>query len=384
MALDPRIALAARVPDIGATFTNILTNIGAIDTLRENRETAPLRMQALLDAQGNRGLQSDLLTQQIESQQQQNVSERNISRATSLANFANFIKQDVEAGNFETVITATQRRISDLDFRASQGENVDSREAKEFLNILQTNPDKALPLVNQAISIGQQLQRGTTGNIQSSQFIPGKGFATLTRGGDVGFAPVPGLGETSKQESVREQTQRVELEQTKSELQGKIAAVKAAVSKGSKVFDSIAPIGVAIANFDDAIKAIDDGADTGVISSMLPSFRESSILLDAIQNRLGLDVIGSTTFGALSESELAFALRTALPTNLQPSALREWLVAKKRAQQKVKERLEEAASFLSDGTHTIKDWIEFDKAKQLNIQNTNQQQLNQQTIIVDF
>jgi hypothetical protein len=69
-----------------------------------------------------------------------------------------------------------------------------------------------------------------------------------------------------------------------------------------------------IGNIDEAIAAIDAGANTGVIASKLPNITAASIQLANIRNTLGLDVIGSVTFGALSEGELNLALETALPT----------------------------------------------------------------------
>jgi hypothetical protein len=72
---------------------------------------------------------------------------------------------------------------------------------------------------------------------------------------------------------------------------------------------------------------------------------------------MGLDVISSVTFGALSESELKFALDTALPTKLEPKALREWLVEKKRVQGLLANELRSAASFLGTPGNTIADYI---------------------------
>jgi hypothetical protein len=180
---------------------------------------------------------------------------------------------------------------------------------------------------------------------------------------------------TAQQESTLKIATAQKIAEQKSLLEGKSAAVKAAINKGAKAFDQIAPISTAISNYDDAIAQLDAGANTGFFASLAPSFKDASIRLDNTVKRLGLDVVGNTTFGALSESELKFALQAAIPTNLQPAELKEWLIAKRDAQKKVKERVEEAASFLSDGTHTLKDWIEFDQARQLNIK--NQQQANQ-------
>jgi hypothetical protein len=75
---------------------------------------------------------------------------------------------------------------------------------------------------------------------------------------------------------------------------------------------------------------------------------------------MGLDIVGAGSFGALSESELNFALDTALPTDLDGPQLRDWLVRKKTAQNKLRSELMEASIFLNQGG-TVGDLI---KAKQ--------------------
>jgi len=57
----------------------------------------------------------------------------------------------------------------------------------------------------------------------------------------------------------------------------------------------------------------------------------------------------------LSESELKFALSAAMPTSLQPRDLREWLVRKRDAQTKLRNYLNGASSFFSQGG-TIREW----------------------------
>jgi lysophospholipase L1-like esterase len=54
-----------------------------------------------------------------------------------------------------------------------------------------------------------------------------------------------------------------------------------------------------------------------------------------MRSRLGLDVVGAVTFGALSEGELNLALDVALPTDLSPPDLKKWVLNKKAAQEKV-------------------------------------------------
>jgi hypothetical protein len=107
-----------------------------------------------------------------------------------------------------------------------------------------------------------------------------------------------------------------------------------------------------IRNLDKALSAIDAGATTGVIESKyFPSFREATIKLEQIQKELGLDVIGSVTFGALSKGELDLALETALPVGLKPPELRKFLEEKKAAQNKLLTYYQEQIDFLDqDGT----------------------------------
>ena len=118
-----------------------------------------------------------------------------------------------------------------------------------------------------------------------------------------------------------------------------------------------------IANLQEVNRLIDEGADTGVIASKLPNWRASTIALKAAQNRLGLDVVGSVTFGALSESELALALETALPTNLDDADLKDWVNRKIAAQEKLADYLEQQVVFLSEPGNSQAGWLKFIKEK---------------------
>lgn len=115
-------------------------------------------------------------------------------------------------------------------------------------------------------------------------------------------------------------------------------------------FDRIQKIDTNVRNIDRAIRAIDEGASTGAIESrFFPSFRRATKELEQVQRELGLDVIGATTFGALSEGELNLALETALPTGLEPDALREFLANKREAQQKLRTYYQNQIDFLDRG-----------------------------------
>jgi len=135
------------------------------------------------------------------------------------------------------------------------------------------------------------------------------------------------------------------------------ALVTQAATASKEAFDSLKGVRKTIANMNDAIATLDKGAETGPIISKLPSFRQAAIELDNIKGRMGLDVVGATTFGALSESELKFALDVALPDSLEPAALKDWLTRKKEAQTKLSDELRKAASFLGTPGNTIADYI---------------------------
>ena len=134
-------------------------------------------------------------------------------------------------------------------------------------------------------------------------------------------------------------------------------AAENAQTQGKKAYETLVKVRLTLGNIDAAIGALDDGANTGAIASRFPDWNAATIELANIQNLLGLDVVGSVTFGALSESELALALATALPMNMNETELRAWLVRKKDANNKLANYLEDQAKFLLSG-NTLDKWLE--------------------------
>lgn len=194
---------------------------------------------------------------------------------------------------------------------------------------------------------------------QKQQYLAMKRASQLYKMGDVtmqhdplGAAPTvagqPGATQAGVQAQLTDQAAQ------------KAAAEKAAeqaIVMSGEAFEKMRPVGTAIANIDEAISLLDQGAKTGVVVSKLPSVSAASVALDNLQGQMGLDVIGNTTFGALSEAELKFALNTALPQKLSPPELRDWLQRKKEAQSKLSKYLEEAAVFLGTPGNTVADFI---------------------------
>jgi hypothetical protein len=102
---------------------------------------------------------------------------------------------------------------------------------------------------------------------------------------------------------------------------------------------------------------IGEGANTGRIVELLPDWNQATIELRNVQGKLGLDVVGSVTFGALNKGELDLALAIGLPTGLDEGALNKWVDRKIAAQQKLANYLSKQAKFLSDPKNNLNDWF---------------------------
>jgi hypothetical protein len=145
---------------------------------------------------------------------------------------------------------------------------------------------------------------------------------------------------------------------------GERKAAEESIKQSIDAFKKLAPIKKNIKNLNEGIRLIDEGAQTGVIAKRFPSIKSASVQLDNLQGRLGLDIIADVTFGALSESELAFAKDTALPIGLEGEPLKEWLTRKRDSQKVLAESLEEAALFLGDPGNNVPDYIRLKRAQQ--------------------
>ena len=200
---------------------------------------------------------------------------------------------------------------------------------------------------------------------QSSKILDGGVTVFAGKGGTTKV--VDGVGNEltgdARTAAIREAEQRgIDLQGDRS---GARRAAVVGVDTALSAFEKVGQIRTNISNLNEAKRlVVEEGANTGVIESLLPSWRASTIELQNVRSSLGLDVVGSVTFGALSAGELSLALNTALPTNLQEEALAAWLDRKIDAQQKLSEYLTRQAVYLSDGDKTVGDWLRFEKEYQ--------------------
>lgn len=98
-----------------------------------------------------------------------------------------------------------------------------------------------------------------------------------------------------------------------------------------------------------ALDALDAGGKSGIFQSRIAAFDAATAQLRSVANQLGIDVVNSATFGALSESELRLALSTQLDLNLPEPELRKQLEAQIRAKDKMRAELIKMAQTLTSG-----------------------------------
>lgn len=195
--------------------------------------------------------------------------------------------------------------------------------------------------------------------VQSSKILPG-GLVQL----------VMKSGAIKTVEPEKENIAKIkEAEERGAELQGLRAGERGAASSAIKesvnAFKKMVGIRKTISLYEEGIRLLsEEGANTGPIYKMAPSFKAASIELENVQANLGLNVIQNTTFGSLSKEELLFALDTTMPRAMTPEKLIDWMVRKRDSQMKLSKYLEKAAIFLGTPPNTIADFIRQQKTKQ--------------------
>ena len=106
-------------------------------------------------------------------------------------------------------------------------------------------------------------------------------------------------------------------------------------------------------------EAINNGQNvTGFLTQYFPNVSLEAQELQFAATSLGLDVVGSVTFGALSKGELDLALSKEMPLNLPEAELLEYIERRESALRKYQFELKKAASYLVDPNNNIGDYIE--------------------------
>lgn len=141
----------------------------------------------------------------------------------------------------------------------------------------------------------------------------------------------------------------------------RLADMKQSQTAAADAYKQFSNLSSQIRNLETIKSSLNTGnAKTGVIDQFLPAFTEATATLRSAANSLGIDVINSATFGALSATELRLALDTALPQGLDEPQLLEWVNKKLEAQKKLQAEIAKQADKLASGvpyTQWVKDVV---------------------------
>lgn len=139
---------------------------------------------------------------------------------------------------------------------------------------------------------------------------------------------------------------------------GGTAQAKNLQARADAALDQMENVERSIDLYNQALDALNKGAQTGFLASFFPSIRAETREFERISDLLGLDILNAYTFGALSESELELALRVGGLDDIQdPEILKEQIIARRDAQEKLKRELRRAAIELSRPGMTIEKWL---------------------------
>lgn len=145
----------------------------------------------------------------------------------------------------------------------------------------------------------------------------------------------------------------------KPKIETAVTSAKDRATSAGDAVDKALSIETGLGVYDKLISEIDNGANTSVFTSWAPSISDATRRFEQGARELGLGVISSTTFGALSEGELKLAMETAVP-KLQPAAMKQWLIDKKAAQQKLADQMFKYAEHLENGGTKV-SWVKMQK-----------------------
>ena len=161
---------------------------------------------------------------------------------------------------------------------------------------------------------------------------------------------------------LRNEGQKLELELARQEELSK----KTGAIQGNLVEDTMSKM----ANTNSSLKSFEIAKDalrraiadninvTGFLTQYFPNVSLEAQELQFAATSLGLDVVGSVTFGALSKGELDLALSKEMPLGLGEKELLEYIERRESALKKYQFELMKAAQYLTDPNNTIGMYIE--------------------------
>ena len=115
-----------------------------------------------------------------------------------------------------------------------------------------------------------------------------------------------------------------------------------------ELYTSFSNVSEFVGNFEEllvyATKAVNEGktTGTGIFGKYLPALNEYSSQIRSIRGRLGLGVVGSVTFGALSKGELDLAMSINFNPSLKGDELINDITNRLNAKKKIQQNMQEA------------------------------------------
>ena len=143
----------------------------------------------------------------------------------------------------------------------------------------------------------------------------------------------------------------------------KTTSAEAKAKMVQTTIDSIINVNSSLRNYAKAKSALRNSiasgqADiSGPINQFFPNVSVEAAELENARNALGLDVVGSVTFGALSKGELDLALTQGLPLTLRPPQLLEYIERREVALGKYRASLLNAARIFANPQKNYDDYL---------------------------
>ena len=145
-----------------------------------------------------------------------------------------------------------------------------------------------------------------------------------------------------------------------------LAQQQAAQKEAENMYGQISSLRQNTNTLSQLVDSVDDGATVSLWQSWTPTVKASTARKESLINKLGLEIVAGTTFGALSEGELKLALEVAVPNFTNPADMRKWAKDRMEANKKLEQELTLAVSYLEgyneDGSPRtradLRKWLE--------------------------
>jgi hypothetical protein len=174
--------------------------------------------------------------------------------------------------------------------------------------------------------------------------------------------------ETPSDKAARENEQALDL-----------ADYQQAQDKGVRAYDELKDLQKNTSLLEEARREVMAGAKTGLLygSGWIPAFSKETARLEQITKMMGINIINSATFGALSEKEMDLALSVDIDRSLPKDELLKLLDSKIAAQQKLQREIGYYAERLNSGRVKYSDFVteSIQRQKTFDTRNVNRKSL---------